>query len=161
VPTHAVRNDYGKEFTLKDFGGKFLVALFWSKSCAPCLKEMGALAEFQEKTKNDGIKLIIISPEREWDSVEQRQKLLNRTGGGSLESYVDVKGSLAESFGIFSNPNTVLVNAKGYEIGRIRGAADWADQDVIRYIYELKAVHNHTEPPKQDLSVKPIKVRDI
>ena len=161
VPTHPVRNDYGKEFALGDFGGQFLVVLFWSRNCAPCLREMKDLAEFQEKTRRDGIKLIIVSPEREWDSVEQRQNLLRRTGGGSLDSYVDVKGNLAESFGIFSNPNTVLVNAKGYEIGRIRGAAEWGGDDVVQYIYKLKAAYNNAAPARPDLGVKPIRVRDI
>ena len=37
-----------------------------------------------------------------------------------------------------------LIN-KGKEIGRIRGAADWDDEDVIEYIYKIKAQQNKKE----------------
>ena len=48
---------------------------------------------------------------------------------------------LAEDLGIFTSPNTVLINRKGEEIGRIRGSIDWDDDDVIEYIYKIKAQH--------------------
>ena len=42
-------------------------------------------------------------------------------------------------FGVFSYPHTVMVDQSGEEIGRISGSVDWDDDDVIEYIYKLKA----------------------
>ena len=43
---------------------------------------------------------------------------------GDLEAYTDVNGQLASDFGIFTSPNTVLINKDGKEIGRLRGSAE-------------------------------------
>lgn len=36
---------------------------------------------------------------------------------------------------------TVLIGREGKEIGRIRGSAEWDSQDVIEYMYKIKAEH--------------------
>ena len=38
-------------------------------------------------------------------------------------------------------PVTVLIGREGKEIGRIRGSAEWDSQDVIEYMYKIKAEH--------------------
>ena len=35
----------------------------------------------------------------------------------------------------------VLIGREGKEIGRIRGSAEWDSQDVIEYMYKIKAEH--------------------
>ncbi|MDR1026302.1 MAG: TlpA family protein disulfide reductase [Lactobacillus sp.] len=161
APSHAIRNDYGKEMRLQDFKGKFLLAFFWSRSCSVCLRNMKRLASLQEDVKNDGIQIIIISPERDWNSVDERQNFIRRIGGETLPSYVDVKGNLSESFGIFSHPNTVLINSKSYEIGRIRGGVHWDNDNFLEYLYKIKAENNQAEPLRPDISIKKIKVEEL
>lgn len=56
--------------------------------------------------------------------------------------YVDKKGDLSADLGIFTSPNTVLINRHGKEIGRIRGSVEWDDDEVIEYIYKIKAQNN-------------------
>lgn len=46
------------------------------------------------------------------------KKMLKKYRAGDLEAYTDVNGQLASDFGIFTSPNTVLVNKDGKEIGR-------------------------------------------
>lgn len=139
VPDTNLFNQYGKAVRLKDFAGDFVIAVFWSRGCIPCLREMDDLNEFVKKTKDTGIKVILISPEEEWIDGNEQKKFLKRYGGQDLDFYVDRRETLAAQFGIFTSPHTVLINADAMEIGRIRGAVDWDDDNVIEYIYKIKA----------------------
>lgn len=142
LPNRVIYNTQNKKFKLSDFKGSFVVAVFWSRHCAPCLREMEGLNYFSNKTKDDGIKVVIISPAGEWADVDEQNRLLEKLKASDLENYVDEKGDLAGDLGIFTSPHTVLVNKEGEEVGRIRGAVEWDDEDVIEYIYKIKAKNN-------------------
>lgn len=141
VPDIKIFNQYGQAFSLKDFNGDFLIISFWSRTCIPCIREIDEINEFVKKTKGTGIKLITVSPEKEWISPEEQKAFLKRYGGNDIEFYSDKKSALANNFGIFTSPHAVLVNANSMEIGRIRGSVDWSDSDVLEYVYKLKSEH--------------------
>jgi len=81
----------------------------------------------------------MVSPHEDWSFENEQQTILKKYGGLNLETYTDKNSALATDFGIFSSPHTVLVNADSMEIGRIRGALDWDDEDVIEHILRIKA----------------------
>lgn len=132
----------GKSFGLDSFKGQFVIAIFWSRYCMPCIKELEKLSIFQEKTKDTNIKVVLISPASDWISGAEQKRLLNRFGGGDLEFYVDKKADLSADLGIFTSPNTVLVNSEGKEIGRIRGTVEWDRDETVEYIYNVKAKYD-------------------
>lgn len=113
VPSKAVYGEAGNRVRMDDFKGDFVLAVFWSRYCVPCIRELESLNEFARQTKNDGIRVILISPKEEWQGgfAEQR-RLLSKYGAPDLETYVDDKSDLAAAFGIFSSPVTVLIAAK-------------------------------------------------
>ena len=95
--------------------------------------------EFIKKTQGTGIKLIMISSEKEWTSPEEQKNFLKKYGGENIDFYTDKKSALSNSFGIFTSPHTVLINAASMEIGRIRGDIDWDSKKTIEQIYKIKA----------------------
>ncbi len=142
LPSQVVYNEYGKKIKIADFSKDFLMIVFWSRYCVPCIKELKSLNAFAAKTKNDGIKVILVSEKKEWPGgFEEQKNFLLKYGANELDFYIDDKGNLAAAFGIFSSPVTVLVSRQSKEIGRIRGSADWDEDDVIEYIYQIKAEH--------------------
>lgn len=141
APVSKIFNRYGQSFSLYDFAGDFLIAVFWSKSCIPCLREMDDLNGFVKKTTGTGIKVILISPTEEWLTAEEQHAFLKKYGGTDLDFYTDKKAKLSTDFGIFTSPHAVLINGDSMEIGRIRGSVDWDDDDVIEYIYKIKSQH--------------------
>lgn len=132
----------GEAYKLNDFKDQFVIANFWSRYCSPCLRELDNLNNFSKKVADNGIKVVIISPASEWHSLEEQQKFLQKYGAPDLDFYVDKKGDLSADLGIFTSPNTVLINRHGKEIGRIRGSVEWDDDEVIEYIYKIKAQNN-------------------
>ena len=135
-PSRPIYTETGRKVNLADFKGDFLIAVFWSRYCAPCLRELDNLNRYQKIVRNDGIRVILISPDTEW------KKMLRKYRAGDLEAYTDVNGQLASDFGIFTSPNTVLINKDGKEIGRLRGSAEWDSDEVVEYLYKIKAEHN-------------------
>lgn len=138
VPVHKIIHESGNNYLLSDFKGKFVVAVFWSRDCGPCIAELKSLNGFYNKTKNSDIKLLIISDNDEWKSVAEQKRFLKRYGAPDIEFYVDEYGKVASDLGIFTSPHTVLINSKGKEIGRIRGSADWDDDRVLKYIQDIQ-----------------------
>gem|GEM_PF-265844 len=140
LPSRFVYSETGKQVKLSDFKGDFVIAVFWSRYCVPCLSEMNNLRKFAAVVKNDGIRVIMISPKKEWKGGFEEQKFfLTRFDAQNMETYVDHNGDLAASLGIYSTPVTVLISRQAKEIGRIRGTVNWMKEGVISYFYTLKA----------------------
>lgn len=141
VPYSTIYHESGKRYRLSDFQGKFLIVVFWSKTCSVCIRELDELSRFKEIVKNNGIEVILVSPSNDWNDFEHTKKFLKRYDASNFDVYWDENGELASSLGIFATPHNVLINSKGEEIGRIRGGADWDDDNIIEYIYKLKSEH--------------------
>ena len=141
APQTPIYTPAGQAVRLADFKGDFLLVMFWSRYCAPCIKELDDINNFVVKTRDNGIKVLLVSKDDEWTSVTEQKELLQKYKAPDVDFYTDKDGKLSGDFGIFSSPHTVLVNTKSEEIGRIRGSADWGDEDVVEYIYKIKAQH--------------------
>ena len=138
VPSSQITHQNGKSYRLSDFNGEFVVAVFWTKTCGPCIKELKDLNAFYKAALNEGIRVILISPDKDWKSMLEQKRFLKKYGAPNIEFYTDKKGQLAADFGIFTTPHTVLVDENAHEIGRIRGTAKWGDKRVLDYIKTLK-----------------------
>ena len=143
IPQKVFYNSNGHKLTLDDFHGKFVLLLYWSRDCVPCIKELKSLNGFYNKTYGSSIELILISNGKEWKNIEEKRKFMKIYKAGDMNFYIDPEGKIAESFGIFAFPHTVLINTKGREIGRIRGAADWDEPEILEYIHNLKSKYNN------------------
>ncbi len=141
MPNREIISESGKKVKISDFKGDFILLVVWSRHCTPCVRELDDLNGFVNKTKDNGIRVVMLSPDKEWESMAEQRQFLNKFKAPDLEIYNDIDGKLAEDLGIFTSPHTVLINKSGEEIGRIRGSAEWDSDDVIEYIYKIKAQH--------------------
>ena len=138
IPNLSYYSDDGEKHKLTDNTEDLLIALLWSRTCGPCVGDMKHLQTFVNKTKDKGIKVIIISPAEEWKTVDERLNFMQKIGAPHIESYTDPKSNFAHGMGIMVTPTAVLVSKNGEEVGQITGAVDWDDQDVIDYLLKLK-----------------------
>ncbi len=160
VPESEIYNRVGKPYKLSGFKGKFVLAVFWSRTCGPCIRELDDLNEFHNKTKDNGIKLVLISPAGEWGSKDEEKAFLEKRGAPDVDFYNDKRGALASDLGIFSFPHTVMVNKHGEEIGRIKGAAEWGNDEIVEYIYGIKAKADKYKP-KKIMNIDKIKTGEL
>ncbi len=141
MPQREIINEQGQKVKLSSFKGNFILLMVWSRNCVPCVKELDNINGFVNKTRDDNIKVIMLSPNTEWKTSEEQRNFVNKFNAPDLALYTDIDGKLTEDLGIFTSPHTVLIDASGQEIGRIRGAAEWDDDKVVEYIRNLKEQH--------------------
>lgn len=149
MPQRELLAQDGTHHKLSEFAGDFTILIFWSRNCMPCVRQLKTLQEFTSKTQGQGIRLALVSTSREWKDSKEEKAFLSKYGAPNVESYIDEKGALTSDLGIYSSPNAVLINQKGEEIGRISGAADWGDEDVIEYINKIKTEQEEKENKKE------------
>lgn len=138
IPALSFYGGDGKAYGLKDFKDDLLMAVIWSKTCGPCLDDMKYLNKFVQKTSDKGIRVILISPEKEFRTFDERRNFLKKIGAPDLISYSDRNANFQNGMGIFITPTVVLVNNKGEEVGQITGGVKWDDEKVIDYMVKLK-----------------------
>lgn len=139
VPPYTVYHSSGKRYKLSDFKDEFVLVVFWSRKCSVCIRELDDLNNFSNMVRDNGIRVIAVSPSTEWRDTLETKRFLEKYGAPDLDVFLDENGYLASALGIFATPHNVLINRKGQEIGRIRGGADWDSKDVIEFMYNLKA----------------------
>ena len=138
IPALKIYSDSGHAFNMSDFKSDLLIAVVWSRTCGPCLADIKRLGAFTEAVKNDGIEVILISPEKEWRTVEEKRSFLRRLNANNMVSFNDRNSRFKDGMGLAVTPTTVLVNKNGEEVGQITGSVKWDESEVIEYMRDLR-----------------------
>ena len=92
------------------------MAVVWSRTCGPCLQDLRPLGQFTNAVRDDGIEVILISPEKEWRTVDEKRNFLRRLGADNMVSFNDRNSRFKDGMGLSVTPTTVLVNKNGEEV---------------------------------------------
>ena len=128
VADAAFQNGEGKALNLSQWKGRVILVNLWATWCAPCRKEMPALAQLQTELGSDQFEVVAISIDRK--GVEASAAFLKDTGAQSLKLYVEPSSAIVNSLQAIGLPATLLIDRQGREIGRLLGPADWASPEA-------------------------------
>ena len=124
----------GKQFTLKDFEGKYVLLNVWATWCPPCRKELPDLQGLQQQLGGNQFQVIALSTDAgRLQSVQRLYQELDLDEGGI---FIDETGSAMRRLGIFAMPTTLLIDPQGQEIGRKPGPADWDSTSALTFFEE-------------------------
>lgn len=133
APTEQFTGPDGKPQSLQDFRGKTVLVNFWATWCAPCLEELPSLDALQQEMGGKDFEVVAIAADPR--GPKAAQTFLDRLGVSHLTVRTDASLSLAMAVGgVDALPVSVLYDAKGNEIGRLTGGADWAGEDAKRLV---------------------------
>jgi thiol-disulfide isomerase/thioredoxin len=122
----------GKAHSLKEWRGRVVLVNLWATWCAPCRKEMPALAALQQKLGSPDFEVVAISVDRK--GAEVAAPFLAEIGVTALALYVDPSTLVLEKLRAAGLPATFLIDRQGREIGRLFGPADWNGADAERLV---------------------------
>ena len=141
VPTLTLTDLAAEQPTdLSAYKGKKLIVNLWATWCGPCVTEMPSLAKLADHLKDQGVVVVAISEDRGGKFVvDPFLKDHNLTG---LPVYLDKTMSTGKALKEATIlPMTILIDADGNEIGRVKGDRDWdseASRAEIAKLFGLK-----------------------
>ena len=123
-PDLKFKDPQGKERSLYDLRGKYVLIDFWASWCGPCRRENPNVVALYNKYKNKGFEIFSVSLDKQqdrWVQAIQQDQL-------SWPNHVsDLKGWSSEAsqlYGVSSIPHTLLLDQEGRVIGAgLRGGA--------------------------------------
>ncbi|MGE3915852.1 MAG: TlpA family protein disulfide reductase [Hyphomicrobiaceae bacterium] len=113
----------GKSRLLKEWNGKVVLLNLWATWCAPCRKEMPSLDRLQGELGSDKFEVVAVSADK--TGVEGARKFLDQIKVTKLGTYADPTVRIHSGLKAIGMPATLLLDAKGREIGRLVGPAEW------------------------------------
>jgi len=125
----------GARRSIAAFKGRYVLLNLWAVWCAPCVKELPALARLQAAAP--GLAVVPVDVAR--GTPEDAASFLKAHGAARLPAYIDSDLALMRAFGAYGLPLTVLIDDKGREIARAVGPAEWDAPDSIAYFKALTA----------------------
>ena len=127
----------GSEMTLAAYEGQFVVLNFWATWCAPCREEMPHLSALQEAVGGEDIQVVTIATGR--NPPPAIVAFFAEIGVDNLPLYRDPRQDLARDMGVLGLPATLILDRNGFEIARLQGEANWADENALAMIEVLLA----------------------
>lgn len=125
----------GENITLAAFEGKPFLLNLWATWCAPCVAEMPALDALASRSPDLQVLAVsqdIAGQEAKIAAFFEDRKL------SRLEAYRDPEMKLMEALKADVLPTTILYDARGREIWRMTGAADWTGAETVPLIAEAR-----------------------
>lgn len=123
APEIEMETPEGKMMKLSELRGKVVLIDFWASWCGPCRKENPNVVRVYEKYKSEGFEILGVS----LDQTKEKWEAAIAKDGLTWHHVSDLKGwqnEAAQSFGVRSIPDTVLLDKEGKIIARnLRGSA--------------------------------------
>ena len=139
----------GQTNKLSDYKGKPLIINVWASWCGPCRAEMGSLNRLAERYNGKEFNIIGIST----DDDSAAAAAFIKQSGMTFDTYLDRKLSLENMLGANTIPLTILVDANGRILNKVRGAYEWDSQkarEAIEELFHLKAEPGPNSDPAPD-----------
>ncbi|MBU2360893.1 MAG: TlpA family protein disulfide reductase [Alphaproteobacteria bacterium] len=130
----------GTRMELANFQGKVLLLNVWATWCVPCREEMPTLDALQARLASDRFEVVPLSVDRA--GVPPVRRFYDEIGVTHLGMYVDKTMLSATALRTVGLPTTILIDAKGKELSRLVGPADWDDPEMVDFL------RGYIDPPQ-------------
>ena len=131
----------GKTKRFSDYKGKPLIINVWASWCGPCRAEMGSLERLAHLYNGKEFNVIGVST----DDDGHAAAAFIKQSGVTFDNYLDRKLLLENMLGANTIPLTILVDADGRVLKKVRGAYEWDNPktiDIIGKMFHLNSVHD-------------------
>ncbi|MGE0768372.1 MAG: TlpA family protein disulfide reductase [Hyphomicrobiaceae bacterium] len=123
LPELPFQDKDGKSRTLKEWQGKVVLVNLWATWCAPCRKEMPSLDRLQAELGSDKFEVVAISADK--TGIAGAKRFLDQIKIQKLGVYADPTVRIHSGLKAIGMPASLVIDAKGREIGRLVGPAEW------------------------------------
>ena len=134
APDFEMKTLDGKNISLADYNGKYVLLNFWATWCGPCKVEMPSMEALYAKFKTKNFDILAVSNDIFGAKVVKPFVEAHKmTFTVSLDQ--DLK--ISSRYGVMSLPTTFLINPRGIVIGVLNGAQEWDHAETLAYFEAL------------------------
>jgi thiol-disulfide isomerase/thioredoxin len=116
--------------SLSEYKGMPLIINVWASWCSPCRAEMGSLERLAKRYNGKKFNIIGIST----DDYRDKATAFIDQAALSFENYIDHALLMDNMLGATTIPLTVLVDADGRLLLKVRGSREWDSPEILRAI---------------------------
>lgn len=123
---------FGGTKSFSNFKGKPLIINVWASWCGPCRAEMGSLQRLARRYNGKPFNVIGISTDDDHAAAAAFIKQSKVT----FDNFIDSNVYLENMLGANTIPLTILVDAQGKVLEKVRGSYEWDSPEIINSIGE-------------------------
>jgi len=116
-----------------DYKGMPLMINVWASWCGPCRDEMGSLERLAQRYNGKEFYIIGISTD---DYRDKATAFIDQTEV-SFENFIDHQLLMENMLGASTIPLTVLIDADGRVLQKVRGSREWDSPEIVKAIGDL------------------------
>lgn len=127
APDFTLTNIQGHKMTLSNYRGKLVLLNFWSTTCPPCVAEIPSLVSLHHEFKAQGLVVLGIALDPTEKPVRELIARLKVDYPTLMDSSKDV---YFDSYGLFGQPVSVIVDRNGVVREKIIGGVEWTSPQM-------------------------------
>lgn len=129
APNFEVRNMQGETIALADYAGRALVLNFWQTTCAPCVRELPALADFAAAEGETGAAVLAIN----FDETSQMiSDFFAENGISGVPVALDPNSDVRRTYNVQGIPVTYIIAPDGTV--RFRHLGEVTYEELEQYV---------------------------
>ena len=136
MPNLGFKTPDGQATTLAALERKTLLLNLWATWCVPCRKEMPVLDRLQQQLGGKDFEVVAINIDQR--NLDRPKRFLDEIGVKALAYYSDADAKVFQDLQKIGRalgmPTTIIVDAKGCELGHLAGPAEWDSPDALALI---------------------------
>lgn len=119
----------GNAVNMADYEGQRVVLNFWASWCGPCLREMPSLEVARQQLDDYAVVLVSDEPLETIQAFAAKKNY--------QFTYLKLEESI-KTMGIFSIPQTYILNRQGEVVHAIDGSTDWASPETLSMLSSVE-----------------------
>lgn len=127
VAKHEIIDAQGKEISLHDFKGKYVLISYFQTWCGDCIRELPDIEQLQNRVGKEKLQVLMISDEG-WDKINN----FGARHNDRLPYYLSSKP--LDALGIRVYPTTYLLDPNGSVLLSKLEKYDWGQKEVLDLI---------------------------
>lgn len=135
APDFTLSDLQGQKLTLSSYRGKVVLLNFWSTTCPPCVAEIPSLVALSREFKGQGLVVLGVALDPGDKPVRDLVARLKVEYPVVMDSSKDV---YFDSYGLFGQPVSVIVDRNGVVREKIIGGVEWTTPQIrnkmLRYL---------------------------